>query len=105
MKKALASLLFSLIIFFSSRPVQALPAWAELVAQSHCEYLAMGANWNDALSQALRDKKHWLEEIIAAGDLGPKAIAVAITKRCGSLNNPAFLRRHSSKQSSNTFQL
>jgi len=97
---AIVGLLASLL--FTSPQALALPVWAELVAESHCEYLAMGANWDDALSQALLDKRHWLQEIVAAGNLGSKAIALAITKRCHSLNQSAFSRRQS-KQSS--FQL
>lgn len=93
MKKFFASLAGSFVLF--TLPVNALPIWAEAVAQSHCEYLAIGADWDSALRQAFRDKSHWLDDIARAGDLGARAIGVAIVMRCKSLNDKAFAKKQS----------
>lgn len=93
MKKLTLSLLasFSFLAPLSfPASASAMPIWAEAVASSHCEYLAMGATWDQALAQALRDKSNWLSEIAAAGDLGSKAIGYAIQLRCATINNRAF---------------
>ena len=93
--KKLFSLFASLSILapstaFATAPVHALPIWAEFVADSHCSYLRMGATWDQAMAQALRDRSHWIGEISAAGGLGSKAIVYAIALECKDLNEKAF---------------
>lgn len=86
----------------ATAPVHALPIWAELVAESHCQYLRMGATWNQAMTQALRDRSHWMSEIQAAGDLGSKAIAYALVLECRTLNEKAFSEQERMNRISNT---
>lgn len=73
--------------------VNAMPVWATSIARSHCEYLAMGAKWDDAIRQSLRDNLHWLSEFNAAGDLGTKAVVYSINNTCPTLNDKAFKAR------------
>lgn len=96
MKRTLAAIfLFSTV--FLARPARAIPAWAELVAESHCEYLAIGIDWDRAIRQAFLDRMHWRAEMAAAGDLAGKIVAVAIIRRCNSLNYSAFTNRPQSR--------
>ncbi len=71
----------------SATPAHALPIWAEAVAQSYCEYLVLGAESKQAISQAYKDNLLWKQEILEAGDLGSKAIVGAIRLRCNDLSN------------------
>jgi len=72
-------------------PAQALPLWAESVAQSECEYYAMGVGFPEALQQALRDNSHWNDEIQQAGSsIAAKAIMVATMQRCRQLQQDAY---------------
>ena len=64
----------------------ALPIWAKTVATSHCEYLAMGAAFDEALQQSIRDNDHWLADMNAAGSLKGRAINAAIQNKCNDLN-------------------
>lgn len=101
MKQALAAIfLFSTVSF--ARPTRAIPLWAELVAESHCEYLAMGIDWDRALRQAFLDRMHWRAEMTAAGDIAGKIVAVAITRRCNTLNYSAFVNRPQSTTAPST---
>lgn len=96
MKRTLAALLLFSTTFLA-RPAQAIPLWAELVAESHCQYLAMGIDWDRAIRQAFLDRMHWREEIAAAGNLTGKIVAAAITRRCNTLNYSAFVNRPQSR--------
>ena len=72
-------------------PSQALPLWAESVAQSECEYYAMGVGFPEALRQALRDNSHWSDEIQQAGHkIAAKAIMAATYDRCRELRQDAY---------------
>lgn len=77
----------------ATAPVYALPIWAEMVAGAHCRYLGKGFTWDDSLTRALRDNKHWLPEIQAAGRYGTRSIALALSIECGELNEKAFLEK------------
>lgn len=92
MKRTLAAILLLSTVSFA-RPTRAIPVWAELVAESHCQYLAMGIDWNRAMRQAFLDRMHWRPEMVAAGDLAGKIVAVAIIRRCNVLNYDAFMNR------------
>jgi hypothetical protein len=72
-------------------PSQALPLWAESIARSECEYYAMGVGFPEALQQALRDNRHWSDEIKEAGSgIAAKAIMVATFDRCQKLQQDAY---------------
>lgn len=95
MKRAFAAIfLFSTISLARPSEAQPLPVWAELVAESHCGYLKMGIDWGDAMSQAFRDQRLWVDDMIAAGEISNKIILAAIMRRCDSLNRSAF-EKHS----------
>ena len=68
----------------------ALPIWAIQTSRSHCEYLAMGATWEEAAAQATRDILPFYPEANAAGSLRDRAINAAIDNRCSDLNNRAL---------------
>ena len=68
----------------------ALPTYAAIIAQDHCEYLHAGFSWKDALSQALNDNKHWRVEINADGERAAKIIQLAIHKECYDLNKTRY---------------
>ena len=76
-----------------------MPIWATSIARSHCEYLAMGAGWDEAIRQALRDNSHWLSDFNSAGDLGPKVVSYSINNICPALNTRAFKARSLSSTS------
>lgn len=88
MKKLTVSFLASLSVF--ALPANAFPIWAELIAESHCQYLQMGATWDESMRQAIRDNRHWLSEFNAAGRLGGKTVAYAVIAKCRALNEKAF---------------
>lgn len=96
MKRTLAAILLLSTVSFA-RPAQAIPVWAELVASSHCEYLAMGIDWDRAMRQAFLDHMQWRAEMTVAGDLTGKIVAVAIIRRCNALNQRAFANRPQSR--------
>ena len=79
-------------VTFAAVPAQALPIWATVLARSHCEYLVMGANWDDALSQAYLDNSHWHSEIHRArrNNVAEKAIMVGIHRLCPALEEKAW---------------
>jgi hypothetical protein len=95
----LAFISFSASAVIVPEPVHAMPIWATSIARSHCEYLAMGAGWNEAIRQAMRDNSHWLSDLNSAGDLGSKAIAHSINNICPALNTKAFGARNLSSTS------
>ena len=71
-------------------PVQALPTYATLIARSHCQYLAYGTSWDDAMSQSFRDYDHWMDEITRDGNMAYRAIQIAIDEECPTLNDRAW---------------
>jgi hypothetical protein len=95
----LASASFIVPTVFASH-AQALPVWATTIARAHCEYLAMGAGWDEAIGQALRDNSHWMSDLSAAGDLGTKAVVRSIQTICPALNERAFTLREKSRGTS-----
>ena len=76
----------------AATPAQALPVWAEDIAQSHCEYLAMGANWGQAMEQGVADNMLWQTEILVARRNGvfAKAVLTAMQNTCPALNTNAL---------------
>ena len=82
-------------VSFTAAPVQALPIWATSFAQSHCEYLAIGATWSQALAQATYDNAHWRKEMTLADDNGllARTIGVANLRTCAELEKEAY-RKH-----------
>lgn len=85
------ALIIAAVAFAVATPAQALPIWAEAVAQSECEYYAMGVGFPEALQQALRDNNHWNDEIKQAGPkVAAKAIMVATFDRCRELQQDAY---------------
>lgn len=75
---------------FAAPEAKALPIWAELVAQSNCEYLAMGATTSEAMRQAILDNNLWAKEMNAAGRLAGKAIGAATVRLCLGLVEKAY---------------
>lgn len=88
-------------VTFAAAPAQALPIWATVLAQSHCEYLVMGAGWKDALSQAYLDNSHWHSEIQRArqNNVAGTAILVEIQRTCPALEREAWTKFDASKDS------
>lgn len=81
-------------------PVQALPIWAELIARSQCEYMAMGVDLETAVAQSLRDNMHWFDEV-QASPIASKTIAYASYELCPSLFQKAseeYLRKLETEQ-------
>jgi hypothetical protein len=71
-------------------PVQALPIWAELIARSQCEYMAMGVDWETAIEQSLRDNAHWADEFMHNRPLAAKAIVHAAYQICPAVYGQAY---------------
>ena len=90
MKQILAALAAIGCSFAAPLDALALPAYAAIIAQDHCEYLHAGFSWEDATRQALNDNKHWLTEIRADGKRAAKVIQLAIHKECYDLNKTRF---------------
>ena len=78
---------------FTASPANALPTYAILIAQDHCEYLRNGWTWDDATTQSLRDNVLWLDEMNADGDRATGTIMIAIRNECESLNRAAWNAR------------
>ena len=89
-------LLTTCLLTLSTAPTQAYPVWAKAVAQSQCEYLAMGAEWEESLEKALWDNIHWIEEMSRNEEQAGHAIAYAAYKTCPDIFMQAF-RRHEQK--------
>ncbi len=90
-------------VTFAAVPAQALPIWATVLAQSHCEYLAIGANWEEAIIQSHHDNSHWNSEIEAArkrNNLSEKATLAEIHRICPALNREAWSKFDASRGSS-----
>ena len=87
---------------FAAPEAKALPVWAEITAQSHCEYLAMGATWKQASTQALQDNiPLWKTEMQIARNNGlfGKTVSAAVSMRCASLEQNAFNQHKAAKNS------
>lgn len=84
------------LLTLTTTPTQALPIWAEAIARDHCEYLDLGAEWDDSIEQALRDNRHWIEEM-NANPMASKATFAAIVNRCGELDLQMF-REYKARQ-------
>lgn len=80
------------ITLIAAPAANALPIWAIQMSRSHCEYLAMGATWDEAALQASRDILPLYPEAKAAGSLRDRAIHAAIDKRCSDLSNRALAK-------------
>ena len=93
MKKIFAAVAALGCAFAAPLDAQALPTYAIIIAQDHCEYLAAGWGWDDASTQALRDNVHWLDEMNADGSRASRVIALAIHNQCSALNSAAFNNR------------
>jgi len=94
----LASLVLTAAVAAPSQPAQALPVWANLIAQSHCEYLSMGFTWDEAIDQALRDRSHWRSEMSAAGSNAGAILNAAVNQHCFGINNAAFSKRQAARK-------
>jgi hypothetical protein len=77
-------LLTTYLLALSSTPTHAYPVWAELIANSRCEYLAMGFDFEVALRQALRDNSHWLDSMPET-EVAAKVIQYATYSACPEL--------------------
>ena len=97
MKRFLAITASLICCMGNEMPANALPTWAKVYANSHCEYLALGATWKEAVHQSIRDNLHWQEEIQAAGTLGKKAMLAAVNQTCRNLENKAYSEYEKSK--------
>jgi hypothetical protein len=85
----IATLAFSSTTLFSARALAG-PVWADSVARSHCEYLAMGIGWKESMDMAFSDNSHWASEISSAGKNSSRIILFSIFNRCLEMNNEAF---------------
>ena len=85
-KLILTATLFTLSI----TQVQALPIWAEEIAKSQCEYLAMGFDLKDSTEQALWDNSDWSEEFTRNPKMAATAIAYAGRMLCPALFDRAL---------------
>ena len=85
----------------AANPVQALPVWAKTYAKSHCEYLAMGATWRQAVSQAYADNDHWRDEmdVAKANNLLGTTLMTAAEKACPDLEAEAWRKHKAAKNS------
>ena len=88
--KRLIGITAAALCSFVASPANALPTYAIMVAQDHCEYLRYGWSWDDASAQALSDNIHWLDEMNADGDRAGGVISIAINKECQALNRAAW---------------
>ena len=89
-------------VTFAAAPVHALPTWANAYARSHCEYLSMGATWEQAVSQAIQDNMHWRAEMDRAkanGLLG-KTLNAAAVSTCRALDDEAWVKHKAAKNTS-----
>ena len=87
---------------FAAPEAKALPLWAELTAKSHCEYLAIGATWKQASSQAFQDNMQlWKTEMEIARNNGllGRTLSAAIGLRCDSLDKNAYNQFKADKNS------
>lgn len=82
-------LLTTYLLTLTAMPVQALPIWAMAIARSQCEYLAIGADWESAVDQSLRDNRHWASEF-TNNKMAAKAIVYAAHELCPNLYQSAF---------------
>ena len=70
---------------------EAMPTYAWIIANSHCEYLAYGSTWGEAMRQAFRDHYSlYRDEITRDGDMSNRAIAISVQNQCEALNDRAF---------------
>ena len=83
-------LLTTCLLTLTPLPTQAYPIWAKAVARSQCEYLAMGAEWEESIEQALWDNAHWSDEMVRNKKLAGRAIAHAAYETCPKLYMEAF---------------
>jgi hypothetical protein len=92
MKRFKLALIFSLAFLPQALSSRALagPVWADMIARSHCEYLAMGINWKKSIEMALSDNSTWMSELTAAGNHASTIILYSITSRCNNLNTEAY---------------
>ena len=79
-----------LLSLSTAQVAQALPIWAEAIAQSQCEYLAMGFGFLESTEQALRDNSHWYEQFTYNKEISAKAIALAGRRLCPALIDRAL---------------
>ena len=79
-----------LLSLSTTQVAQALPVWAEEIAKSQCEYLAMGFDLKDSTEQALWDNSHWSEEFGRNPKMSATAIAYAGRRLCPALLDRAL---------------
>jgi len=89
MKKLILTATYFLTLS-TAQVAQALPIWAEAIAQSQCEYLAMGFGFLESTEQALRDNSHWYEQFTYNKEISAKAIALAGRRLCPALIDRAL---------------
>ena len=77
------------LLALTTTPVQALPIWAELIARSQCEYMAMGVDWETAIAQALRDNFYWFDEV-RASPIAATTLVYAAREACPAVYQKSF---------------
>lgn len=79
------------LLTLTATPTQAFPVWAEAIARSQCEYMAMGIDWETSVEQSLRDNDHWIDEVLRNKQLASKVIVRVAYEMCPSVYQKVFL--------------
>lgn len=80
----------SYLLAITATPVHALPYWAKAIARSHCEYMALGIDWDKALEQSLYDNSVWDAEFTRDTELSAAILTRAAVQLCPNIYHQSF---------------